>query len=65
MSHIVVNEDTLKFPVMTAGEDASGAMAHRFIQNPARVSDLEEIYDALEVNKGSNVKYVMICNPCT
>ena len=38
-------------------------MAHRFISNPAKVRDLEEVYDALEVNKGSNVKYLMICNP--
>jgi hypothetical protein len=31
--------------------------------NPSKVENLDEFYDALEVNKGSNVKYVVICNP--
>ena len=31
--------------------------------NPAKVKDLEELYDAFEVNKGTNVKYVVMCNP--
>jgi hypothetical protein len=63
ISHIVVNEDGLKIPVTLAEGETTGAMAHRFISNPAKVRDLEEVYDAFEVNKGSNVKYVMVCNP--
>lgn len=30
--------------------------------NPAKFDNLDDIYDAFEVNKGNNVKYVMICN---
>lgn len=44
-------------------DDASGAVAFKFVMNPAKIQDLDELYDALEVNKGSNVKYVVICNP--
>ena len=65
VDYIVVNEDGLKFPVMR-GEEAMGAsMSHRVIQNPAKVKDLDELYDAFEVNKGTNVKYVIMSNPQT
>ena len=37
-------------------------MSHRVIQNPAKVKDLDELYDAFEVNKGTNVKYVIMSN---
>ena len=63
ISHIVVNEDGLKMPVPRHSDDQNGAIAFKFVMNPAKVSDLDELYDALDVNKGSNVKYVLIYNP--
>lgn len=33
------------------------------MQNPQYIYDLDELYDALEINKGTNIKYVVICNP--
>lgn len=43
-------------------DDAAG-IAFKFVMNPAKIKDLDELYDALEVNRGINVKYVVICNP--
>jgi hypothetical protein len=63
ISHIVINEDGMKFPVQLDDSEGMASIAHRFIQNPAKVEDLDELYDAFEVNKGTNVKYVLICNP--
>jgi len=31
--------------------------------NPAKIDNLDELYDAFEVNKDSNVKYLIIVNP--
>lgn len=31
--------------------------------NPAKINDLDELYDAFEVNKNSNVKYLIMVNP--
>jgi hypothetical protein len=32
--------------------------------NPAKINDLDELYDAFDVNKNSNVKYlIMVNNP--
>lgn len=62
VSQIVVNEDGMKLPVFT-GEDDNGAIAFKFLQNPTKIDNLDDLYDAFEVNKGSNVKYILICNP--
>ena len=62
ISHIVVNEDGLKMPVSSDGGEG-GAIAFKFVINPTKVDNLDDLYDALEVNKGTNVKYVMMCNP--
>lgn len=56
---MVVNEDGMKLAV-TGVEDA---IAYKFVSNPTKIADLDELYDALEVNKGTNVKYLVICNP--
>ena len=58
----MVNEDGLKMPVGMQ-DDQSGTIAFKFVMNPARVDNLDEFYDAFDVNKGSNVKYVVVCNP--
>jgi hypothetical protein len=64
VGHIVVNEDGLKMPVPRDGsEEEAASVAFRMVLNPARVGDLDELYDALSVNQGSNVKYVVMCNP--
>ncbi|TNV85361.1 hypothetical protein FGO68_gene3696 [Halteria grandinella] len=59
--HIVVNEDGMKMPVF----DDGGAIAFKFLQNPTKIDNLDDLYDAFEVNKGTNVKYLLICNPGT
>ena len=61
ISHIVVNEDGLKMPVSFSGEES--AIAFKFVMNPTKIENLDDLYDSFEVNKGTNVKYVMMCNP--
>ena len=60
VSHIVVNEDGMKMPVTP---DEGGAIAYKFVMNPTKIDNLDDLYDAFEVNKGSNIKYVIMCNP--
>lgn len=62
ISFITINEDKVKFPVFK-GDEVSRNIALKIIQNPSRVGDLEELYDIFEVNKGSNVKYLLCYNP--
>lgn len=63
ISHIVVNEDGLKMPVSIADSHGEGAIGFKFVMNPTKIDNLDDLYDAFEVNKGSNVKYMLICNP--
>jgi hypothetical protein len=63
ISHIVVNEDGMKLPVFMGEEADNGAIAFKFLQNPTKIDNLDDLYDAFEVNKGSNVKYLVISNP--
>ena len=62
VKYIVVNEDGMKMPVTHSDEE--GAIAFKFLLNPTKIADLDELYDALEINRDTNVKYVVICNPC-
>jgi hypothetical protein len=57
----VINEDGMKMPVFRG--DDSGAIAFKFLQNPTKIDNLDDLYDAFEVNMGTNVKYLLICNP--
>ena len=63
LSHFVVNEDGLKMPVSAADAQGEGAIGFKFVMNPTKIDNLDDLYDAFEVNKGSNVKYLLICNP--
>lgn len=58
-----MNEDHLKFPIMK--NDQSGiSIAFKIIQNPSRINDVDDLYEAFEVNSDSNVKYFVMFNPC-
>ena len=57
---MVVNEDGIKIPVISNEE---AAITFKFIMNPTKINDLDELYDAFDVNRGNNVKYLIICNP--
>ncbi len=50
----------MKMPVTP---DEGGAIAYKFVMNPTKIDNLDDLYDAFEVNKGSNIKYVIMCNP--
>lgn len=50
----------MKLPVEKNG---ANAISYKFIMNPQKINDLDEFYDALDVNKGTNTKYLVICNP--
>lgn len=58
--YILVNENSMKLPVEKNG---ANAISYKFIMNPQKINDLDEFYDALDVNKGTNTKYLVICNP--
>ncbi len=57
-SYVLVNEDSLRLPQPINSGDSSISL--RFIQNPAQVASLDDLYDMLEVNKSSPTKYIMI-----
>eukprot|EP00347_Sterkiella_histriomuscorum_P001728 403370913 len=62
IDYILVNEDKLKIPVYK-GDEATQAVGYKFLMNPTTINNLDDLFDAFEVNKGTNVKYVIICNP--
>ena len=57
----MVNEDGLKMPVLHQS-DENGAIAFKFVMNPAKIDNVDDLYDAFDVNKDSNVKYLIIVN---
>ena len=50
----------MKLPV--AKNDQS-AIPFKFIQNPFRINDLDQLYDILYEHSDSNMKYFLIYNP--
>ena len=48
---------------MPVYKDESSAISYKFIQNPQPIKDIDELYDAFDVNKGTNIKYVIIFSP--
>jgi signal-transduction protein with cAMP-binding, CBS, and nucleotidyltransferase domain len=61
IGEIVVNEDGMKMPI--ARGDSEASIVYKFMMNPSKIDNLDDLYDAFEVNKNSNVKYVVMCNP--
>lgn len=59
---MIVNEDKMKLPIIK-GDHTSSAIAFKFVMNPTRIDNLDDLYDAFEVNIGNNIKYVLIYNP--
>ena len=62
ISYIIVNENRIKFPVYKNAEAVDHSIAYKFVMNPVRINDLDELYDALDVNKGQNIKYLIMIN---
>ena len=58
---IVVNENKMKLPIFQ--DDPSRSIAYKFLLNPTKIDNLDDLYDAFELNKGTNVKYLIISNP--
>jgi hypothetical protein len=51
----------MKMPIVRGECEAS--IVYKFMMNPSKIDNLDDLYDAFEVNKNSNVKYVVMCNP--
>ena len=58
--YVIVNEDTLKLTQSKSEADISYVL--KFIQNPIRIENEDELYDLLELNKGLPTKYFFIFN---
>ena len=62
---IVINGDGMKLPILPRDKDqgVSAAIAYKFLLNPTRIDSVDDLYEAFDVNKGTNVKYVLVYNP--
>lgn len=60
--YVLVNENKMKFSVGSSGDDTYPAIAYKFIQNPQKIQNLDELFDVLEINRGTNTKYFIILN---
>ncbi|CDW83935.1 UNKNOWN [Stylonychia lemnae] len=61
VAHVLVNEDRMKMPVYKR-DATSQAIGFKFIMNPTAIDNIDDLFEALEANKGSNVKYVIMLN---
>ena len=49
----------MKMPV---SNEIEAAISFRFMLNPTRIDNLDDLYDVFEANKGTNVKYFVMYN---
>ena len=61
VSHILINEDGMKIPIHK-NDSTSSAIGFKFVTNPTPIDNLDDLFDAFEINKDTNVKYVVIFN---
>ena len=40
----------------------SQAIGFKFIMNPTQIDNLDDLFDAFDVNRDTNVKYFIMCN---
>jgi hypothetical protein len=57
-AYILINEDQLKLPQSIEGVDSS--VSEQFIINPAIVTNMDDLYDLFEANKGTPTKYICL-----
>ena len=57
-AYILINEDQLKLPQSIEGVDSS--VSEQFIINPAIVTNMDDLYDLFEANKGAPTKYICL-----
>ena len=55
-SYILINEDRMKLP--QPKEDADPAISFKFLENPLKVDNLDDLYDLLDLHKNEPHKYV-------
>lgn len=56
--YILINEDGLRLP--QPAEDADSSVSEMFLRNPVQISNLDELYDLLEMNAKNPTKYIFI-----
>lgn len=63
--YIVVNEDKMKLPIGGRKEglvNVSSSIPLKFVTNPIRIEDNEQLFELLDLNRGSPSKYFFILN---
>jgi hypothetical protein len=61
IAHVLINEDGMKMPIFR-NDNTSSAIGFKFIINPTAIDNLDDLFDAFEANKDTNVKYVVMYN---
>ena len=57
-AYILINEERMKLPQPNEGTDPS--ISSKFIQNVIQVSDIDELYDLLDLHRGEAHKYAFM-----
>lgn len=63
--YIVVNEDKMKLPIGGKSDgqvDVSSSIPLKFVTNPLQIKDEEQLFELLDLNRGSPSKYFFILN---
>ena len=61
VAHVLINEDGMKMPILL-NDSTSSAIGFKFVMNPTAIDNMDDLFEVFEVNKGSNVKYVVMHN---
>ena len=63
--YIVVNEDKMKLPIGGRSDgsiNVSSSIPLKFVTNPTRIEDEEQLFEILDLNRGSPSKYFFVLN---
>jgi len=54
LHYILANEDKMKLPVggKLSGEEVSSSIPIKFVKNPIRINNEDELFDLLDANRG-------------
>ena len=64
--YIIVNQDKMSLPIggrFGGQSEISSSIPIKFVTNPLRITSEDELFDLLDANRGSPVKYFFIVNP--
>jgi len=56
-AYILVNEDGLRLPQPAEGGDVG--VSEMFLRNPTQISNIDELYDLFDLNRGNSTKYIL------